>query len=108
MGRVSPYPLEQLSKAMVGSCVSAGLLTHSDATPSFAILHVQGAVNVTYVYQLVEGEVSQPFLSPQERSHPGFQADLQVKVDKVEYRRPDPPKESTQGASVTSPIPGAW
>jgi hypothetical protein len=30
----------------------------SDATPSFALMDVQGPVIVTYVYQLVEGEVS--------------------------------------------------
>lgn len=30
----------------------------SDATPSFALLDVQGPVIVTYVYQLVDGEVS--------------------------------------------------
>lgn len=29
----------------------------SDATPSFALLDVQGPVIVTYVYQLVDGEV---------------------------------------------------
>ncbi|KIL60991.1 hypothetical protein M378DRAFT_874310 [Amanita muscaria Koide BX008] len=37
------------------------LLTHtppqSDATPSFALLDIQGPIVVTYVYQLVEGEV---------------------------------------------------
>jgi hypothetical protein len=32
-------------------------LNHSDATPSFALMDVQGPVIVTYVYQLVEGEV---------------------------------------------------
>ena len=36
-------------------------------------MDVQGPTIVTYVYQLVEGE---------------------VKVDKVEYRRPDPPKRN--------------
>lgn len=46
----------------------------SEATPSFALMDVQGPTIVTYVYQLVEGE---------------------VKVDKVEYRRPDPPKPNT-------------
>jgi vacuolar protein sorting-associated protein 29 len=34
----------------------------SDATPSFALLDVQGPVIVTYVYQLVEGEVSSSFV----------------------------------------------
>lgn len=29
-----------------------------DATPSFALLDVQGPVIVTYVYQLIDGDVS--------------------------------------------------
>lgn len=33
----------------------------SDATPSFALMDVQGPVIVTYVYQLVDGEVSLPY-----------------------------------------------
>ena len=37
----------------------------SDPTPSFALLDIQGPVVVTYVYQLIEGE---------------------VRVEKVEYR----------------------
>lgn len=35
------------------------LANDSDATPSFALMDVQGPVIVTYVYQLVEGEVSE-------------------------------------------------
>ena len=38
----------------------------SDPTPSFALLDIQGPVVVTYVYQLIEGE---------------------VRVEKVEYRK---------------------
>jgi len=38
----------------------------SDPTPSFALMDIQGAVVVTYVYQLVEGE---------------------VRVEKIEYRK---------------------
>ncbi len=34
------------------------LANSSDSTPSFALLDVQGPVIVTYVYQLVDGEVS--------------------------------------------------
>ena len=30
----------------------------SEATPSFALMDIQGPVIVTYVYQLVDGEVS--------------------------------------------------
>ncbi len=36
---------------------------YSEATPSFALMDIQGPVVVTYVYQLVEGEVRKP--SPQ-------------------------------------------
>ena len=35
-----------------------------DATPSFALLDVQGPVIVTYVYQLVDGEVCSTFIHP--------------------------------------------
>ena len=35
-----------------------------DATPSFALLDVQGPVIVTYVYQLVDGEVSPSLIAP--------------------------------------------
>lgn len=31
---------------------------YSEATPSFALMDVQGPVIVTYVYQLVDGEAS--------------------------------------------------
>jgi len=41
-------------------------LHNSDPTPSFALMDIQGAVVVTYVYQLVEGE---------------------VRVEKIEYRK---------------------
>ncbi|KAF9225756.1 Metallo-dependent phosphatase [Gyrodon lividus] len=41
-------------------------LRNSDPVPSFALMDIQGAVVVTYVYQLVEGE---------------------VRVDKIEYRK---------------------
>jgi len=55
---------------------------HSEATPSFALMDIQGPVVVTYVYQLVDGE---------------------VKVDKVEYRKPD----SAGAASTTTPGGGS-
>ena len=32
-------------------------LAFSDITPSFALMDIQGPVVVTYVYQLIEGEV---------------------------------------------------
>jgi hypothetical protein len=45
-----------------------------DATPSFALLDVQGPVIVTYVYQLVDGEVClfliNPTRSPSLRTFP--------------------------------------
>lgn len=34
------------------------LADSSDSTPSFALMDIQGPVIVTYVYQLVDGEVS--------------------------------------------------
>jgi hypothetical protein len=61
------------------------MFTHrfdSEATPSFALMDIQGPVVVTYVYQLVDGE---------------------VKVDKVEYRKPD----QAGGATTTAPGGGA-
>ncbi|KAJ9115026.1 Vacuolar protein sorting-associated protein 29 [Naganishia vaughanmartiniae] len=51
-------------------------LWNGEATPSFALMDVQGGVLVTYVYQLVDGE---------------------VKVDKVEYRKPEPPASRDNG-----------
>jgi vacuolar protein sorting-associated protein 29 len=39
---------------------------HSEPTPSFALMDIQGPVVVTYVYQLIEGE---------------------VRVEKVEFRK---------------------
>ncbi|KAF8551654.1 Metallo-dependent phosphatase [Imleria badia] len=50
-----------------GSATGAWTGLHSsDPTPSFALMDIQGAVVVTYVYQLVEGE---------------------VRVEKIEYRK---------------------
>lgn len=49
-------------------CDCRGYLTDvgcRDATPSFALLDVQGPVIVTYVYQLIDGEVS---ISPNPRA----------------------------------------
>jgi hypothetical protein len=71
---------------------------HSEATPSFALLDIQGPVVVTYVYQLVDGE---------------------VKVDKVEYRKPDPSEiankvgndpvnSSNTGLEGVETAEGAW
>jgi vacuolar protein sorting-associated protein 29 len=48
----------------------------SPVIPSFALLDIQGPVVTTYVYQLIEGE---------------------VRVEKIEYRRPS---ESVHGTSV--------
>ncbi|KZT54173.1 Metallo-dependent phosphatase [Calocera cornea HHB12733] len=64
----------------------------SDATPSFALMDIQGSVVVTFVYQLVDGE---------------------VRVDKIEYRKPSAPAAPAPGAAggtgtlpgVTSPKP---
>lgn len=55
----------------VSSLLILNLVTNKDcesdksreATPSFALLDIQGPVIVTYVYQLVEGEVRSELLS---------------------------------------------
>lgn len=60
-----------------GSATGAFSGQNGESTPSFALLDVQGPVIVTYVYQLVDGE---------------------VKVDKVEYRKPDQPREQAEGS----------
>lgn len=60
------------------------LATCSEATPSFALMDIQGPVVVTYVYQLVDGE---------------------VKVDKVEYRTPDPAEITSKGGNDSSSVP---
>lgn len=52
-------------------------LHNSDPTPSFALMDIQGPVVVTYVYQLVEGE---------------------VRVEKIEYRKE---------VEVSKPVPSA-
>ncbi|KZP11903.1 hypothetical protein FIBSPDRAFT_870798 [Athelia psychrophila] len=52
------------------------------ATPSLASMDIQGAVVVTYVYQLIEGE---------------------VRVEKVEWRKEPPKEPSTTGAGIGLP-----
>jgi len=39
------------------SYVIVQLIIFSDPTPSFALMDIQGPVVVTYVYQLIDGEV---------------------------------------------------
>jgi vacuolar protein sorting-associated protein 29 len=89
----------------------------SEATPSFALMDVQGPVIVTYVYQLVDGEVSFSILlqvPPPRRSlallcisGTCLLRRRQVKVDKVEYRRPDPPRDAVESAARTE-VPAGW
>ena len=76
-----------------------------EATPSFALLDVQGPVIVTYVYQLVEGEV-RPAIHEQ-RTCLGCAHDGQVKVDKVEDRRPSPPRDETV-QDKRAEVPVGW
>jgi len=59
-------------------------LTMDEATPSFALMDIQGPVVVTYVYQLVEGE---------------------VRVEKIEYRKPESTVKDT-GIAVGIGRPG--
>jgi len=57
-----------------------------EATPSFALLDIQGPIVVTYVYQLVDGE---------------------VRVEKVEYRKPLE-VASPRGGPMASPKQAVW
>ncbi|KIR67221.1 hypothetical protein I312_102558 [Cryptococcus bacillisporus CA1280] len=61
-------------------------LWNGEVTPSFALMDIQGSVIVTYVYQLVDGE---------------------VKVDKVEYRKLDPASE-VQSQPTRSEVATRW
>ncbi|ESK86801.1 vacuolar protein sorting-associated protein 29 [Moniliophthora roreri MCA 2997] len=66
-------------------------LVNGDITPSFALMDIQGPVVVTYVYQLVEGE---------------------VRVEKVEYRKEletggGVPRSTVLPQSIPSPTPGS-
>lgn len=59
----------------------------SDPTPSFALMDIQGPVVVTYVYQLIEGE---------------------VRVEKIEWRKEDDtPPARTAPPPISSPPPGS-
>ncbi|KAH6904698.1 Metallo-dependent phosphatase [Coprinopsis sp. MPI-PUGE-AT-0042] len=72
-----------------GSATGAwsGAFTH-DPTPSFALMDIQGNVVVTYVYQLVEGE---------------------VRVEKIEWRKEaeviNAPRAGTMPQRIPSPSP---
>jgi len=63
-------------------------LTHlREPTPSFALMDIQGSVVVTYVYQLIEGE---------------------VRVEKIEWRKepeviPNAPRSTVMPQSIPSP-----
>ncbi len=60
---------------------------HSDPTPSFALMDIQGPVVVTYVYQLIEGE---------------------VRVEKIEYRKePEPVREAPRPTAMPQSIPSS-
>lgn len=60
---------------------------HSDPTPSFALMDIQGPVVVTYVYQLIEGE---------------------VRVEKIEYRKDtDVLKEVPRSTVMPQTIPSS-
>lgn len=60
----------------------------SDVIPSFALMDIQGPVVVTYVYQLIEGE---------------------VRVDKIEFRKEMEPvtKEGQKSTTLPQNIPGS-
>ncbi|KAF9265371.1 Metallo-dependent phosphatase, partial [Marasmius fiardii PR-910] len=66
-------------------------LYNGDPTPSFALMDIQGPVVVTYVYQLVDGE---------------------VRVEKVEFRKEadsvgGAPRSTVMPQTIPSPTPGS-
>ncbi|KAG6875667.1 hypothetical protein C0992_002899 [Termitomyces sp. T32_za158] len=73
-------------------CFIVHVLTDdSDPTPSFALMDIQGPVIVTYVYQLIEGE---------------------VRVEKIEWRKepesvPGAPRSTVMPQNIPSPTPGS-
>ena len=71
-------------------------------------MDVQGPVIVTYVYQLVDGEVSPDFRSSASVSLGSTEGSFQVKVDKVEYRRPDQPRQADQAPAHRPEVAAGW
>ncbi|KAG6883117.1 hypothetical protein C0993_007767, partial [Termitomyces sp. T159_Od127] len=75
-----------------GSATGAWTGAHNgDPTPSFALMDIQGPVIVTYVYQLIEGE---------------------VRVEKIEWRKepelvPGAPRSTVMPQNIPSPTPGS-
>ncbi|KAH9887349.1 Metallo-dependent phosphatase [Cubamyces sp. BRFM 1775] len=71
-----------------GSATGAWIGTfNGDPTPSFALMDIQGPVVVTYVYQLIEGE---------------------VRVEKIEYRKePEPVREAPRPTAMPQSIPSS-
>jgi vacuolar protein sorting-associated protein 29 len=57
---------------------------NGDPTPSFALMDIQGPVVVTYVYQLIEGE---------------------VRVEKVEWRKEPPKEPAASGLPQSTVLP---
>jgi vacuolar protein sorting-associated protein 29 len=58
----------------------------SDPIPSFALMDIQGSVVVTYVYQLIEGE---------------------VRVEKIEWRKETEPAPASRSAVLPQNIPSS-
>jgi uncharacterized membrane protein YgcG len=57
---------------------------YSETTPSFALMDIQGSVVVTYVYQLIEGE---------------------VRVEKIEWRKENEPAPVPRSNVLPQNIP---
>jgi vacuolar protein sorting-associated protein 29 len=81
IGNVNGYALP------CGLLLKRAELASSDPTPSFALMDIQGPVVVTYVYQLIEGE---------------------VRVEKIEYRKntevvKEPPRTLPQNIPSSPP-----
>lgn len=68
----------------------------SDPTPSFALMDIQGSVVVTYVYQLIEGEVRVEKIEWRKEQEPAIAAPRST----VMPQNMPSPTTSPQGSSV--------
>lgn len=82
---LSPFLSHPLLSFWTNSSFS--LIVYSDPIPSFALMDIQGPVVVTYVYQLIEGE---------------------VRVEKIEYRKEmETAKEAPRSTAMPQSIPSS-
>ena len=69
----------------------------SEVIPSFALMDIQGPVVVTYVYQLIEGEVRVEKIEWRKETEPPQAA---PRATVLPQKIPSPTPESPQGGSV--------